>query len=250
MLEDKELLELHKILKIGGYKTYETAFFDSENYKKIRTIFLDNLPHFNISYPNIHFCSLNKIKQAGAEVIQKHTNGIDLKIPYTFEDDLMSALIEVFGESPKENQIEDIITFIKNNIELKRVTDIPILLNLSEEQNGRTFYSSFYNHFQDLRYYELLPNIINEIKLEGISNYFSKGIYVHEMYHALSQRHKGYTNNYLYEEVLPLFMENVATLDLDQTLLDPYTLKNLLEFKDYIINLTRDQFYKEIIKTS
>lgn len=248
MLEDDELLELKKILKIGGYQTYKTAFFDSDNYKKLRTIFLDNLPHFNIPYPTIHFCSLDKVKQAGTTVIQKHTNGIDIKIPYTFEDDLMSSLIEVFGERPEENKIEDIIAFIKNNIELKKVTDIPILLNLSEEQNGRTFYASFYSHFQNLKYYELLPNIINEIKLEGASNDFSKGIYVHEMYHALSQRNKGYTNNYLYEEVLPLFMENVTALDLDPKLLEPYTLKNLLEMKDDIINLTSSQFYEENYK--
>ena len=116
MLQNTEKFELQKILKLGDYKTYKSAFFDSQNYKTLRSTFLDNLPKAEITFPKIHFCSLNKVKQSGTEIVQKHTDGIDIKIPYTFQDELKSAVIETFGTTPQEDQINEIINFIKNNI--------------------------------------------------------------------------------------------------------------------------------------
>ena len=62
MLQNTEKFELQKILKLGDYKTYKSAFFDSQNYKTLRSTFLDNLPKTEITFPKIHFCSLNKVK--------------------------------------------------------------------------------------------------------------------------------------------------------------------------------------------
>lgn len=245
MLDKNELIEFKKILALGGFKTYKSAYFDSENYKRLRAVFLDNLPKINIEYPNIKYCSLSKVKQAGKEVINKHTNNIDIKVPYSFEDELESALIETFGPNPKEDKIDEVIEFVQNNMELKKITDIPLFSDLPSNRNGYTAYSPFYKKFQNLKYYEKLPHIIVAIGLKGPSDDFAKGIYVHEMYHALSKRNKGYTNNYLYDETLSIFMERVAALDINENLVNPAILRRTLAIKDDIINLTHNEFYEE-----
>ncbi len=245
MLNKSELLEFEKILALGGFNTYKSAYFDSENYKKLRTAFLDNLPKVNVAYPNIKFCSLSKVKQAGKEIVNKHTNNIDIKVPYSFEDELESALIETFGPNPEEDKMDEIIEFVQNNMDLKKVTDIPLFSDLSSNRNGYTAYSPFYKNFQNLKYYEKLPHIIVAIGLKGSSDDFAKGIYVHEMYHALGKRNKGYTNNYLYDETLSIFMERVAALDLDENLVKPAILRRTLAIKNDIINLTHNEFFEE-----
>ena len=132
MLQNTEKFELQKILKLGDYKTYKSAFFDSQNYKTLRSTFLDNLPKAEITFPKIHFCSLNKVKQSGTEIVQKHTDGIDIKIPYTFQDELKSAVIETFGTTPQEDQINEIVDYAdqkyqelcdKHNIYYVKVSD-------------------------------------------------------------------------------------------------------------------------------
>ena len=65
------------------------------------------------------------------------------------------------------------------------------------------------------------------------------------MYHALSKRNKGYTNNYLYDETLSIFMERVAALDINENLVNPAILRRTLAIKDDIINLTHNEFYEE-----
>ena len=39
MLDKNELIEFKKILALGGFKTYKLAYFDSENYKRLRAVF-------------------------------------------------------------------------------------------------------------------------------------------------------------------------------------------------------------------
>ena len=141
--------------------------------------------------------------------------------------------------------MDEIIEFVQNNMDLKKVTDIPLFSDLSSNRNGYTAYSPFYKNFQNLKYYEKLPHIIVAIGLKGSSDDFAKGIYVHEMYHALGKRNKGYTNNYLYDETLSIFMERVAALDLDENLVKPAILRRTLAIKNDIINLTHNEFFEE-----
>lgn len=233
------------ILKLYDFKTYESAYFDSKSYKNLRTFLIDNLPKQNIEFPNIKICSYPTIKQIGKEIVKKHTNGINLEVPYTFEDELKSTIITKFGQTPDENNIDEIISYIKQNIEYKNITDIPVFTNLSAPKNGSITTEQFYDDFENPAYYEKLPIIIKAISLQGKSDDFAKGIYVHEMYHGLSERNKGYTNNYLYNETLPIFMEEVAALDIDESLITPAILQRIINLKIDILNLTYNTFTEE-----
>lgn len=242
MPEDKKF---QNQLKLCGFKRCKSAFFNSQDFKNLRNVFLDNLPNIYIPFPDIKPCSLSKVKQVGKDILENHANGIDLKIPYTMEDDLESSLIETFGNNPDENQIENIIEFIKNNMELKKITDIPIFLNLKAHKNGYVTYPLFYTQFTNSKFYKNLPIIFSSIGLNGPCDDFSKVIYIHEIYHILSQRNKGYAQNYLYDEFLSIFMEQITALDINPNLIKSAFLKRTLNIKNTIINLIHDEFYNE-----
>ena len=232
-------------LKLYNFKTYESAYFDSKNYKNLRTFLIDNLTKKNIEFPNIKICSYSSIKKVGKEIVEKHTDGINIKVPYTFEDELSSSVIAKFGQTLDENNIDEIISYIKQNIEYKNITDIPVFTNRSHPKNGSIAIENIYDNIEKPAYYEKMPIIIKAISLQGICDDFSKGIYVHEMYHALSKRNKGYTDNYLYDETLSIFMERVAALDISESLVTPAILQRIIQTKINVLDLTYNTFTEE-----
>ena len=62
-------------------------------------------------------------------------------------------------------------------------------------------------------------------------------VYVHEMTHALVNRNKGIVKNMLLNEMLPMFMEKVASYDLNNELLDKVILNRLLSTKRALDNI-------------
>lgn len=74
-----------------------------------------------------------------------------------------------------------------------------------------------------------------------------KTAYVHEMYHALLYRHKGSIENILNREFLSIFMELVASYDIDSsgTLLDLNLIYRFINNKWDILNKERNEFSSE-----
>ena len=56
---------------------------------------------------------------------------------------------------------------------------------------------------------------LKEIQLDGNCDDLTAPFYVHEMSHALINRHKGTIKNLLNDEVFSIFMEKIAAIDLD-----------------------------------
>ena len=244
-LTDKEKKKLKTIMAVYGYSEYETNFFKTDEYKRLRIDMLDNLPVLNDKRLKFKFCDKSEVLSAGRYVLDKHCDGIDLKIPYTNGDDLETQIISRFGEKPSVESYDEIIEYIKNNIELVRVTDIPLYLDSCKGRNGITTTTWFYSS-KDLEesFFEKLPVCTHRISVCGPCDELAKTIYVHEMYHALLNRHKGSVNNLLNSEFLPIFMEKVAAYDLDGSgnLLELRNLYRLLSIKENIIEKTHDEF--------
>ncbi len=206
---------------------------------------LDNLPVLNDERLKFKFCDKSEVLSAGRYVLDKHCDGIDLKIPYTNGDDLETQIISRFGEKPSVESYDEIIEYIKNNIELVRVTDIPLYLDSYKERNGSTTTTCFYSS-KDLEesFFEKLPVCTHRISIFGPCDEFAKTTYVHEMYHALLNRNKGSLRNLLNKEFLSIFMEKVAAYDLDNSgnLFELRNLYRLLSIKENIIEKTREEF--------
>ena len=237
-INEEESKRLKAQMLADGYSSYETDYFNSNLYRSLRQTMLENLPHNNFKL-NIPFCPKSEVIKAGRYVIDKHFGNLDLRVRYADGDDMKSQLYAIFGSNPTPDKYEDIIRYINNQISLLRVTDIPVYLNCSHEANGYVRSTYFYdlNNMEE-EYFKILPDCVIEIALEGPCNEDTKCTYVHEMSHALINRHKGSIQNLLNNEVFSIFMEKISAEDLDSKgkLIDFKTIDRILQIKQNILN--------------
>ncbi len=244
-LKETEKETLNTLMSIYGYNEYKSSFFETNEYKKLRIAMLDNLPILNDQRLIFRFCDKSELLKAGKYIIDKHCNGIDLKIPYTSDDDLKTQLVCRFGENPSEEKYDEMVDYIKNNITLLKVTDLPIYLDTYSERDSSVSTAWFYsNDDVEEKFFKKIPVCISVIKIFGPCDECAKVMYVHEMYHALLDRNKGIANNLLYNEFIPIFMEKVAAYDLDNSgnLLELWNLKRLLSIKMCILDKEYEDF--------
>jgi len=242
--------ENHKLkieMLFHKYENFQTDFFESLEYQKLRELMLNNLLTKKDKRLRYLFCDKQELLGAGKYVIDKHMDNIDLRVPYTNGDDLSTQLIARFGPFIKEDQYYQVIDYIKNHVALMKVTDVPLNIDVSKNKNGHVLSTWFYNS-KDLNdeFFEKIPICTNQISVYGSCDDMAKTIYVHEMTHALIHRYKGNILNLLYSEALPIFMERVAAMDLDNSgeLLLLTKLRRLLNVKQNIIDKI-DQDYNE-----
>lgn len=240
MTKDDEF-SLKREMAVHGFTTYTSAFFETEEYKKLRNITIDLLPNKDIVFPQVKTLSIPKIKEEGRNIVLSHTNDIDLKVPFTYEDELKSILIERFPDGITETNMEEILTFINNKIELRHIFDIPVYSKINTETNG-SINHEYFSNTDNIDFYKALQPIARHITLTGSIDSFTTGTYVHEMYHALSMRNKSYTNNALYNEFLSIFMEFVSAYDMDESLTKPAMTERLLLTKSNFLSLERTLF--------
>ena len=254
-ITEDEKRDLKTKMLVDGCLEYETDFFDTNAYKNLRTTMLDYLPTCNKKIFDFKLLPKSEILKAGRYVIDKHFGKIDLRVPFANGDELESKIVAIFGCNPKKEKYDNIINYINNQVELVRVTDIPVYLNTAAEKNGYVFTTYFYeNKIMGEDYYKKLPACVREIAIEGNCDDDAKSIYVHEMTHALVNRHKGNVRNLLNNEALSIFMEKVAAQDIDQSgfLLDIKNLNRILHNKHCLLDrelfIFRDELFKDILK--
>jgi len=237
MTENEKLILDAKMIK-GGYKTYESNYFDTESYRKFKHTILDHLPNDIIKKSTFTLYPKSQILQDGKYVIEKHFGDLDLKVPYTDGDDLYSSVVAKFGKDPQPEQYDNIIKYINNQIKLIKVTDIPVYLNRYDIRGGRAMFDYISNLNE---FHKQMPMFLKEIQLDGDCDDLTAPFYVHEMSHALINRHKGTIKNLLNDEVFSIFMEKLAALDIDPGgyLLEVINLNRILNNKIAVI-------YKEL----
>ncbi len=214
--DKKELSFLEAKMLACGYKTKESDFFKSKEYIELVNQFIRYFPEYYAKDMISDSCTLKHIKDFGRDFIDVYTYGTDSRVRYANMDSLTSELHYYFGEKPEENQYEEISNYINNNVELLRVCDVPLELSMDDARNGFAGLTWFYGT-NDVSedFYKIVKPAIIKIALKGPCDAFTNCTYVHEMYHALAYSHKGSIENLLHDEVLPIFMEKVASLDLD-----------------------------------
>lgn len=244
-MEEKEKNALKRCMLLHGYSSCETDYFDSQDYRRLRYTMLDYLPHDENSLKKSKCIFKSEVMQAGRFVIDKHFGMLDLRVPYSKEDDLKSQVIALFGTNPDKQNYDKIIKYINDQANLVRVTDIPVYLDIDSSSNG---YVSRNYFLEDEKieddFYKKLPIVTTEIGLLGDCNEDKKTTYVHEMVHALLDRNKGSVKNLLNLETLSIFMERVAAQDLDSSnkLLDRNILLRILYTKHNVLNRELLQF--------
>lgn len=247
-LTENEKKGLRTRLLVNGVKHYETDFFNTDSYDRLRTEMSHALPLIHDKRLKFAFCDKNDILSAGKYVIDKHFGGIDIRVPYANGDDLESQLVKRFGDKPKPEQYDEIIDYINTHLELPKVTDIPLHLNTGKSRNAQSVITWFYTYkIMEESFYKKLPICTKEINISGNCDENSKLMYVHEMSHALLNKNKGSYSMAFNKEALSIFMEKVAALDLDESgkLLELKTLFRLLQIKHNILNKELLEFREE-----
>lgn len=231
---DKKTLE--KKLAIRSFSQYEHDFFDTSYYNSLVDFFMHNLPNLEPEILKLPYTNIDKVLQSGKEIVEKHTNGTDIRVPFSYGQYFYTYLAEHFGKEPDKDMWVQVIEYVYDNIVLKDVTEIPVELSVFCDPNGATCWTWFYDKFHDTDFYKQLPIVISKIRLKGHVNDFSVGTYVHEIYHALNYRNKGYTSNELYDEVTSIFMEWVTALELGGDKLCVLSrLRRILKIKQNIL---------------
>ncbi len=238
-MTEKEEKSLKRCMLVHNYSTYDTDYFDSQEYRKLRNTMLDYLPHDGDSLEKSKCIFKSEVMQAGRFVIDKHFGMLDLRVPYSKEDDLKSQVIALFGTNPDKQNYNEIIKYINDQVNLVRVTDLPVYLDLDPSSNAYVLKDYFLEDEKiEDDFYKKLPIVTTEIGLLGDCNENKKPVYVHEMMHALLDRNKGSVKNLLNFETLSIFMEKVAAQDLDSSnkLLDRIILLRTLYVKSSILS--------------
>ncbi len=240
VLNERQQLEHKSRMLSGGFIKDDCKYFDSKSYKKLKETMVNTLKVDNRNQIISKFTLYpkSKIISDGKYVINKHFRNIDLKVNYTNCEDFESVIFARFGKNPKPEEHDNIINYINNNIDRINVTDIPVDIQLFCTLDGRTIHTWFYPiDVVDENYFHNLPYCINSILLKGDCNDVLSTTYVHEMMHALTSRNKGSIENYLLNEMIPIFMEKVAAIDIsnDSNLVDYVIYDRLLETKLYMM---------------
>ncbi len=200
------------------HKICDTNFFETTEYKQLASEMIGTFPKYkclNVNYKN---CSKLALLNAGKYVVDKHTYGTDTRVRYVDMDSLTAELYAKFGETPKEEKYDEIIKYIDDNVDLIKVTNVPVELDMTRKRNGHAYNTWFYGR-DDVQesFFKKMKPAIKKLSIEGLCNDDSKCTYVHEMYHALPNSHKGSIENLLNTEVLSIYMEKIASSELDPT---------------------------------
>lgn len=222
--------KIEKKLYTFGFETYQLAFFETQDFQNLKKIFTYEIPKFEI--PKVKACSFNQITQLSQNFVKSHTDNVNIAVPYLHNENLKKTLIENFGKKP--NNYQEILDFINPYIENKNILNITPNIIPNNFQYGSAKYYYIYGNLKNPNFYKKLPPLLYDIILNGTLNEFSIPIYIHEIYHALSKRNKGYTKNYLYDEIIPILMEQISSLELN---LSHHTfLKKISQTKNDIID--------------
>ena len=101
-----------------------------------------------------------------------------------------------------------IIKKLTASVERTNPFDLPITLVDDDHRHGQINMLYFLN-FNELIY--------EDIELGRRLDRISVPTYIHEIAHAETESVSGYTSNYLYKEIISIFLQNIALLELDKS---------------------------------
>ncbi len=240
---DKEDLE-HE-MALYGYTENETTFFDTKNYEKLVIDFIKNR-HKYIYNINLPQKTIKSIREAANKVIIDQTGSLNRKVLYLESDQrLIYDFTAQYGEVTKENY-DVLLKYIKKKARKREVTTLPIRWVASSSRNGMsTIYSEY---IEDIEILKQFPIISSGISMINQNDYLGSTVLVHEMTHALIDRHKGIIKNILHDEVLSIYFELVAAYELDPSgkLLEIAATQRLQNLKGNILVVEQQIFNGEI----
>ena len=223
-----------KQMALYGYETCETEFFDTKDYEKLIIELIKN--KMSMIYDNnLPYRKLKIIKSSANKVIISETKDIDRLVMYIKNPKkLQYKFTAEIGKVTEENY-DIFISYLNKNAKLIDVTELPIKWRQKGFKNGQI--NKVYEMTSDLEKIRNFPLFFTDIRIMNQADDLTASVLVHEMTHALLDRHKGIISNILHDEVLSIYMELLTAYKIDNTekLLNIAMQDRLLNFKSQII---------------
>lgn len=240
---DKKDLEFE--MALYGYTENKTTFFDTKDYERLVIDFIKNkqiyINNFNLSPRTINF-----IRNEANKIIIDQTGSLNRKVLFLEEDQrLIYDFTAEYGQVTPESQ-EELLKYIKKRAKKREVTTLPIRWITSSNRNGM---SRIYHEYpEDIEFIRKFPIISTGISMINQNDDLGSTVLVHEITHALIDRHKGIIKNILHDEVLSIYFELVAAYELDPSgkLLEIALTQRLQNLKGNILLVEQQKFNGEM----
>ena len=209
MATDKETIELKK--KIAGFKTEDKTLLTFPTVKtSIALIEKIELPEKQfITTKAINPKRIIKIAQKDLNTLFPKLNKTALVFPKKESEVL--AMKHIQNKTPEANVIADF------NLHAKQadIFSIPLNYVMQPNRGAYTALSTLIPYNKAL--IDLVKSTVSQIDVFGPADYLTAIMYEHELIHALLRNYKGIIEDYYHEEVLPMFVEKVISLESDST---------------------------------
>ena len=233
-------------MALYGYEEYGTDFFNTKEYEKL---LIEMIKNKTIQTNNFDLAprTTKTIKEQANKLLISKLENVNMKVNYLPNDEkIIYDFIAQYGNLDENNK-EEFIKFIKRKSRKREVTSIPTIWCTNDHRNG--FYVSFGIQVDDIEFVRKLPNIASEIQLLNQNDDLGSTILIHEMTHALVDRHKGIIKNGVHNELLSIYMELLSAFELDETgqLFDIATLSRIQHLKNNMLSFYQNQYNGYII---
>lgn len=235
--------EIEKDSALYGYTSNETDFFETREHERMFIDFIRSKQQQIYNY-GLPLRTTKLIREQANKIIKMQLAGVDTRVLYIEYDAAPIIDFEAeTGQKIDENLIDEFIKYLKKRARKKEVTSIKPEWG---EDRGRNGCSAIFSLFpEDLEIMQKWPIICTGFTLVNQNDDLSSTVLVHEMVHALVDRHKGVIENRLHSELLSIYMELVAAYELDTsgTLLNIQTISRLQSLKENLIS----QYYNDYV---
>lgn len=174
---------------------------------------------------------LNEVKKETKKTISTLYQGVNLKVDI-FEYEIQTPVLPIvkeiskkakalimayeFGHKSLNDITDEILMFYKRNSKKVNVFDVPITeVEDENSMQGQIVKGPLIIVGNAERMLKKTPIFVETIFLGNKYDKLSIGTYIHEITHALIDRHKGVVENYYNDELLSIFMEKVAIDHID-----------------------------------
>ena len=209
MATDKESIEIRK--KVAGFKTEDkTPLTFPTVQTSISLIEGIQLPEREfITTKAINPKRITKIAQKDINTLFPKLNKNTLYFPK--KDSEALAMKHLQNKTPEIKVVTDFNLHAKET----DIFSIPVNYVMQPNRGGYTVLSTLIPYDKSL--IDLVKSTVAQINVSGPADYLTAIMYEHELIHALLRNYKGIIEDYYHEEVMPMFVEKVISLEADST---------------------------------
>lgn len=235
--------ELKKEMAYFGYKKCTSKFFESNDFYRLKGYFID-LPYIDQNISNFKIYDKVTLIKYGKYFLNRHLGDANKEVRYLEFGSLNHRLRKKFGVYPSKENYEKIGKYVNKKSMYVNAYEVPLtIINAKNRELGSCYQYNFDYAFNETGILKKLPVVETGVEINASDNHSMKSTYIHELYHMLLFRNKGYTSNLLYEEFIPYFVQKVSSIEISDGVLESDNIYRLNILSNFLNNYSLDDNY-------